>query len=263
MLEAKFAYKERHTTILCQSKDSLKEVFTKFKNKENLQDKILIYQYNGEIINNENKTVEQLTNEKSFTILVYDGEKELSNSINNDNRIVYTIDENIDSIKLFGYYFVENNKNNILLEIEGKEYKLMECYGIERNNNNKLEIKIKGIENIINMGYMFEGCSSLLSLPDISKWNIANANDIKYMFSGCSSLSNLNGIHKWNTTNITNMESMFEGCSSLSNLPDISKWNTVNVKNMKCMFFGCSSLSNLPDISQWNTAKVNYMKCIF
>ena len=101
------------------------------------------------------------------------------------------------------------------MEIEGKEYELMECYEIEGNNNNKIEIKIKGIENVVNMGYMFEGCSSLLSLPDISKWNINNVNDIKCMFSGCSSLSNLNGIHKWNTTNITNMECLLEGCSSL------------------------------------------------
>ena len=187
MFEAKFVYKERQTIILCQSNDKLKEVFTKFKKKETLEGNILVYHYNGEIINNENKTVEQLTNEKLFSILVYDDENALTNTNNDDNRLIYIINENADTIKLFGYYFVCNNKNNIRLEIEGKEYKLMECYEIERNNNNKLEIKIKGIENVINMGYMFEGCSSLLSLPDISKWNITNVNDIKYMFSGCSS----------------------------------------------------------------------------
>ena len=101
MLEAKFVYKGRQTAILCQSKDNLKEVITKFKNKENLKDKILIYRYNGELINNENKTVEQLTNEKSFTILVYDDEKELINNFNSDNRIIYLINENDDAIKLF------------------------------------------------------------------------------------------------------------------------------------------------------------------
>ena len=266
MLEAQFVYKGRKTTIFCQSKDNLKEVFIKFKNKENIKDKIIVYQYNGEIINNDNKTVEQLTNEKSFTIQVCDSEKEIENELTKDiniNRIIYIINENTNEIKIFGYNFVNNNKNNIMLEIEGEEYELMEYYEIERNNNNKLEIKIKEIEKVINMGYMFEGCSSLLSLPDISKWNIINVNNIKYMFSGCSSLSNLNGIDKWNTCKITIMECIFEGCSSLINLPDLSKWNTVNIYDMTCIFYGCSLLINLPNISKWNTVNANNMECIF
>ena len=55
------------------------------------------------------------------------------------------------------------------------------------------------------MKFMFFRCSSLSSLPDISKWNTNNVTDMRYTFSGCS------------------------GCSSLSSLSDISKWNTNNV----------------------------------
>ena len=63
----------------------------------------------------------------------------------------------------------------------------MEFYKINNNNNNNnLEIKIKGIENITNMSSMFNGCSSLLNLPDISKWNTNNVTDMKNMFDGCS-----------------------------------------------------------------------------
>ena len=43
------------------------------------------------------------------------------------------------------------------------------------------------------------------------------------MFSNCSSLSSLPDISKWDTKNITDMSYMFRGCSSLSSLPDISK----------------------------------------
>ena len=32
---------------------------------------------------------------------------------------------------------------------------------------------------------MFAGCSSLSSLPDISKWNTNNAINMRYMFYGC------------------------------------------------------------------------------
>ena len=77
MLEANFAYKGRQNTILCQSKDNLKELFNKFKNKENIKHKI-IFKYNKDIINNKYKIVEQLTDEKSFTILAYDDENELT-----------------------------------------------------------------------------------------------------------------------------------------------------------------------------------------
>ena len=49
------------------------------------------------------------------------------------------------------------------------------------------------------------------------------------IFKGCSSLLSLPEISKWNTTNVTNMSCIFDGCSSLSSLPDISKWITNNV----------------------------------
>ena len=48
------------------------------------------------------------------------------------------------------------------------------------------------------------------------------------IFFGCSSLISLPDISKWNTNNVTNMEGLFANCSSLISLPDISKWNTNN-----------------------------------
>ena len=59
------------------------------------------------------------------------------------------------------------------------------------------------------MSYMFYGCSSLSSLPDISKWNFNNVIDMSYMFYGCSSLSSLPDISKWNTNNVTDMSYIF------------------------------------------------------
>ena len=40
------------------------------------------------------------------------------------------------------------------------------------------------------------------------------------MFDGCSSLSNLPDISKWNTNNVTDMNSMFYGCSTSLKIPD-------------------------------------------
>ena len=185
------------------------------------------------------------------------------NDNNNDNIIIYNINNNNDEIRLFGHIFVFNNKNNIKLEIEDKEYELMENYKINNNKNNKLEIKIKGIENITNMEYMFYGCSSLSSLTDFSKWNTTKITNMRNMFHGCSLLPSISDISKWNTSNVTNMGNMFYRCSSLLTLPDISKWNTSNVTNMENMFYECSSLSSLPDISKWDTTNVTSMSCMF
>ena len=55
---------------------------------------------------------------------------------------------------------------------------------------------------------------------------------MRCLLDRCSSLSSLPVISKWNTNNVTNMNDLFFGCSSLKSLPDISKWNTNNVINM-------------------------------
>ena len=54
------------------------------------------------------------------------------------------------------------------------------------------------------------------------------------MLCECSSLSSLPDISKWNTSNIRDINYMFYKCSSLSSSPDMSKWN-INFKKMSSM----------------------------
>ena len=103
------------------------------------------------------------------------------------------------------------------------------------------------------MGCMFNQCSSLTSLPDISKWDTSNIENMRCLFDSCKSLISLPDISKWNTNNVTNMCNMFYLCKSLISLPNISKWNTKNVIDMNALFYQCSLLKSLPDISKWNT----------
>ena len=135
--------------------------------------------------------------------------------------IIYDINEE-DKINIFGTVFVDNNKNICKMVIDNKECELSEEYNVKAKNN-KLKIKLKGINNATNMSYMFRGCSTLSSLPDISKLNTSNVTNMSYMFCGCSSLSSLPDISKWNTNNVTDMSWMFYGCKLLLSLPDISK----------------------------------------
>ena len=184
---------------------------------------------------------------------------------NNEINITYNV-ENENDIHIFGKNFVENNKDKCKIEFENKEYEIKECFHIEDYTNyklNKLQIKLKLSKNITDMSYMFNGCTSLTSLPDISNWNTNNVTNMSYMFYHCKSLISLPDISKWNTNNVTNMSYMFNDCKSLQSLPDISKWNTNNVINMSCIFACCLSLPSLPDISKWNTKNVTNMSIMF
>ena len=56
------------------------------------------------------------------------------------------------------------------------------------------------------------------------------------MFSKCSSLKSLPDISKWNTENIINISELISSCISLVSLPDISKLKTSKVNDMSGNF---------------------------
>ena len=151
------------------------------------------------------------------------------------------------------------------------------------------------------MNSAFFYCSSLISLPDISKWNIFNFNvnndylsfinffdedDIQNKFKIISKIFEKkykNDIYLENIKIITSlpkshkkeelkkffenelytMNGLFAGCSLLKELPNISKWDIQNVKDIGSMFAGCTSLISLPDISIWNTKNIINMNALF
>ncbi|WP_254795203.1 BspA family leucine-rich repeat surface protein, partial [Xylanibacter ruminicola] len=114
-------------------------------------------------------------------------------------------------------------------------------------------------DNVTNMSYMFNNCSSLTSL-DLSKLKTGNVENMYRLFSGCSALSSLN-LSDFNTAKVTNMNEMFQGCSSLTTL-NLDYFDTSNVTDMSSMFYGCSGLSAI-NVSRFNTAKVKTMNAMF
>ena len=65
---------------------------------------------------------------------------------------------------------------------------------------------------------MFYNCSSLKSLPDLSKWKIGKVIRITHIFYNCKNLKSLPDISKWNPVNLKDISGIFEGCSSLISL---------------------------------------------
>ena len=196
----------------------------------------------------------------------YSSTDQLLNIINIYNRINSYITIKYEGqvgrvIGIFNINFVKNNKNCVDFILNDKEYKLTK--ELKLTNPNGFEIKLIGVNNIVDASHMFDKCTAVKSISNIHRWNTSNLKDTKYMFYDCSSLTNLPDISKWDTSNIENMKYMFYNCSSLISMPDISNWNTTNVKYMNNMFGKCTSLKSLPDISKWNTSNVIDMSSIF
>ena len=246
-----------------------------------------IYNIKKNMIDNMDKKFRnfQTLNNQDF---IYNNEEELVNIINSKNIenqisnilkayqkmtkyeylliIKYKIKKNDEKLKIFGEDFVKINKENCRIIIDKQESELSEYIYLSKyntSNNDFIEIKLTGINNIKKAYCMFYKCSSLISLPNLDQWETNNVTDLYRLFSECTSLKSLPDISRWNTDNVTNMGYLFSECPSLKSIPDISNWNTSKVTFMAGMFFGCSSLESLPDISKWNTENVTNIGNMF
>ena len=181
--------------------------------------------------------------------------------------------KNKKDLQIFGEKFVYNNKpsiflffskDNLKIIYKKKEYKFESYFDINKiEEDNFVEIKLKGISEIKNKSHMFSGCENLVFLSEIPNWITSKNTDISYMFNECRSLKSLPDVSRWDTSEVTNMEGIFYNCKSLISLPDISKWNTSKVNNMKSIFYNCISLISLPDISTWDISQVNNISYMF
>jgi surface protein len=163
--------------------------------------------------------------------IIYDFNKQKEIKIDEEyaEEIKKELGETISRKKLFGEKFVINNKQMCKMLINNEKRDI--CSYIENYQNyiikDRLEIKLIGIENIIDSSYMFSGCVSLISLPDLSKWDTHNVSDMSFMFAS----KRIFIFKKDDTTNsnvieFTYIYKLFEGFSLLKSLPDISKWDT-------------------------------------
>ncbi len=115
---------------------------------------------------------------------------------------------------------------------------------------------------VTNMSYMFHGCSQLSDFSFLEHWDVSNVKNMADMFSGCSQLTTITGIENWDTPNVMNMSFMFGNCSQLTSL-DLSNWETISVTDMSSMFYGCSQLSTIRGIENWHTSSVTDMDYMF
>ena len=140
----------------------------KNKNMENIQNINKIYENIEKVIKDIKKGVTEYTFNNSIK---FKNLMEIYNKMNiKEDYFIYKNNPDKD-IKIFGDTFLTNNKNfkeTCKIECWGKEFNLKDYYSFsEFKDKETLEIKIKGIENLTNLSFMFFG-TPLMYLPNNS-----------------------------------------------------------------------------------------------
>ena len=242
--------------------NEIKIKLTRINNISNFKKMFYGCYYLSSVSESQNEDSQQCISELYDIFPDIDTHSQFYEEIEEDNNLILSNETNEisqESINLsYGCNLLSNENIPPITKVKNNKYfeNTKELFDIIENISKFHSENSEKISDISDISYMFSACISLISLPDISKWNITNVKDMKYLFAGCISLKSLPDISIWNASNVIDMNSLFYGCISLISLPDISKWDISNVIEMRGLFDNLCLLTSLPDISVWNTSNV-------
>lgn len=215
-------------------------------------------------------------------------------------RISYSVNKEYigkeKDYKIFGKEFVENNKDKLILTVNGKKSLFSETVKID-NGDLMLEvnlilksksvlkdlsymfcecksksIEISGIENrklldlreVTNISKMFKNCSYLTKAKLFFLYLSNKIESIDYLFSGCEELTEIFYIESLNTKLVKRMNSAFNLCKKIQKLDGVGGFKTANVEYFDEMFKDCSALKELPkEISNWTMKNAKSLEGMF
>ena len=160
---------------------------------------------------------------------------------------------------IFGKTFVENNKNNINLMINGKKSPLVENYYLKKGENN---ITICMKNKLTNLSYMFSDCKTLYNIDELKYLKTGDVTDFSYMFENCQ-ISNIKALEEWDTSKSETFCSMFSCCELITNINPLKNWNVSRCKDFSSLFYDCENLSDIKPLEKWNVSKCTNFSSIF
>ena len=89
---------------------------------------------------------------------------------------------------------------------------------------------------------MFQSCSDLTDLTNVSRLDTSKGTNFSYMFSACA---NLKTAAQLDTSQGTNFSYMFNNCVNLTSVSDL---DTSNGTDFSHMFYGCKNLETVPQL---------------
>ena len=159
------------------------------------------------------------------------------------------------------------NMADEILTIETKSfiYSMLESMGTNWSNAFRVDISNPNIfyymtelsesdippsNNVVNMGYMFNGCKVLTSIP---QFNTSSCTNMNSMFFNCQYITTIPFI---DTRKVNNMGYMFQNCKNLTSIPQL---DTSSCTNMYHMFAYCSNLTSIPPLNTSNNSSIGQM----
>ena len=161
---------------------------------------------------------------------------------------------------IFGCEFVENNKDNIELMINGDKSELIDKCQLKEGEN-KITLIIKN--KLTLLSYMFSRCTALKDIQELKNLDVSDSKDFSYMFFYCSTLSDIKPLQNWDVSNGINFESMFFYCPLLKDIKPLQNWNVSNSHNFTNMFYECSSLKDISPLQNWDVFNCNNFSLMF
>lgn len=108
------------------------------------------------------------------------------------------------------------------------------------------------------LSQMFNGCTNLRSLGDISNWDVSAVTTFRGAFAFCFSLKSID-ISGWDTSACTTFNEMFGFCRSLEEI-DLSGLDLAACTTMASMFQYCISLKRITGLSNKNAPVLTTMQ---
>ena len=105
---------------------------------------------------------------------------------------------------------------------------------------------------------MFRNCTSLISAPSLT--NTENTIDVRAMFEGCTALQTL---ANYNFSSVTRMDQYCNGCINLTSIPTMSLPAVTNMAQTfyKCYKVASGALTLYQQLSTKSTAVISYIDC--
>ena len=108
--------------------------------------------------------------------------------------------------------------------------------------------------------YMFDGCTSLISAPELPATTLAN-NCYNSMFYGCTALTQAPALPATTLADYC-YNSMFQGCTSLISAPELPATTLAN-NCYNSMFYGCTALTQAPALPATTLADYCYSSMFY
>lgn len=113
------------------------------------------------------------------------------------------------------------------------------------------------LTNVTSMERMFEGCTALMSVPNINNWDVSEITDMSRMFESAQLFNE--PLDNWDASNVTDMSSLFFRAAAF-NQP-LNSWDVGAVTNFSAMFYEASAFNQA--LSSWNVTNATDMSYMF